>query len=245
MTQPVWVVGDDVRITATVTDANGTLITPTSISVTAKAPDGSTCTVSSPNPTATGLYEAYIAKTSVLLPGAYQVEWTVTASSKTKSVIYEVSVDGPGLFPPFASADDVAAGWRPLTASELTVVPWQLEYASALLRARFPDIDGQVTSGAINSRILALVTAGMVKRALIGGTDGISQTSETLPGGFSRGQSFANPLGNVFLSAADLTLILGYQPAGGSFNFANTTTRCGGVGDGVTLIYDTLIVIGP
>jgi hypothetical protein len=32
-------------------------------------------------------------------------------------------------------------------------------------------------------------------------------------GPYSQSQTFANPLGNVFLTAADMTLILGYQPS--------------------------------
>lgn len=123
---------------------------------------------------------------------------------------------------PFATADDVAARWRPLTSAEETVAATLVADASALIRARFPGIDTQVANGGIDPQILTIVVSGMVKRALVAPLDGVSQESQTTgPYGYS--QSFANPMRNVFLSAADLTLILGYQPAGMSGAFANDT----------------------
>lgn len=125
---------------------------------------------------------------------------------------------------PFASPDDVAARWRPLTDNEAFVAATLVEDASALIRARFPGIDDQVTSGGVSANVLAQVVAGMVKRALISPSDGISQASQSA-GPYAQSQTYANPLGNVFLTAADLTLILGYQAAGQSHKFANTTTK--------------------
>jgi hypothetical protein len=127
---------------------------------------------------------------------------------------------------PFATVDDVAARWRPLTSAEESVADVLLVDASLIIRARFPGIDAQVTSGAVDPDILAAVAAGMVKRAMIAPADGVSQESEST-GPFSHSQSYANPLGNVFLTAADLILILGYQPTGQSHGFANDTTASG------------------
>lgn len=128
--------------------------------------------------------------------------------------------------PPFADADDVAARWRPLTSDETFVADALTRDASALLRARFPGIDGQVTSGAVDADILTMVVAGMVKRALVAPDDGVSQESETT-GPYSHSQSFANPMRNVFLTAADLVLIQGYKAKGGTFQYGNTTTQFG------------------
>lgn len=145
---------------------------------------------------------------------------------------------------PFADNTDVAARWRPLTATEQDTADALCSDASAVLRARFPGIDSQVTTGAVDSDVLTMVCAGMVKRAMVGGSDGVSQQTDTLPGGFSRGQSFANPLGNVFLTAADLVLILGYQPSGQSNGYANDTMRRGSLSDGgIALTYDTLTIL--
>lgn len=128
--------------------------------------------------------------------------------------------------PSFANTLDVAARWRPLTSAEESTAEALLVDASLLIRARFPGIDAQVASGAIDSNVLVAVAAGMVKRAMIAPADGVSQESEST-GPFSHSQSYANPLGNVFLTAADMTLILGYQPAGQSHGFANDTSNCG------------------
>lgn len=127
---------------------------------------------------------------------------------------------------PFADAGDVAARWRPLTDAEQTVANTLVADASSLIRARFPGIDDQVASGQVDANVLTMVVAGMVKRAMVAPPDGLSQQSEAV-GPYNRSQTFANPMGNVFLTAADTTLILGYQPSGMSGSFANDTTNCG------------------
>lgn len=131
---------------------------------------------------------------------------------------------------PFADPWDVAARWRPLTPAEETVAGTLCDDASSLIRARFPGIDSQVTSGAIDSNILTIVVSGMVKRALISSSaEGVTQQSDTA-GPFSQSRSFANPMQNVFLIAADLVLIIGYQPSASSHKFGNTTTHVEGSG---------------
>lgn len=127
----------------------------------------------------------------------------------------------------YATAQDVADRWRPLTSDETTVAGVLAADASALIRARFPGIDAQVESGGMDADILRMVVAGMVKRALISPAEGVSQQSESA-GPYSHSQTFANPMRNVFLTEADLVLILGYIPSGGSHGFANDTTAHGG-----------------
>lgn len=123
---------------------------------------------------------------------------------------------------PFADPADVAARWRPLTAAEETVAAALCADSSALIRAQFPGIDDQVTTGAVDADVLTMVVAGMVKRALIAPDDGVSQESQTM-GPYSSGRTFANPMRNVFLTAADTVLILGYRPAAVSARYTNTT----------------------
>jgi hypothetical protein len=132
---------------------------------------------------------------------------------------------------PFADSSDVAARWRPLTSAEIGQADVLCADASALIRARFPGIDSQVTSGQVDSGVLTMVVAGMVRRAMIAPAEGVSSQSETA-GPFARSQTFANPLGNVFLTAADLTLILGYQPRASSHKFGNDTCRVENTGPG-------------
>jgi hypothetical protein len=128
---------------------------------------------------------------------------------------------------PFATPLDVAARWRPLTADESELALVLAMDAASLLRARFPGLDSQVAAGTMDRNILTMVVAGMVKRAMVAPAEGISQESEGI-GPFTHSQTYANPMGNVFLTAADLTLILGYQPTAMSVGFTNTTTSGGG-----------------
>lgn len=134
---------------------------------------------------------------------------------------------------PFATATDVADRWRPLTSAEATVAAALVGDASALIRARFPGIDAQVASGGVGADVLRMVVAGMVKRALIAPADGVSQESEST-GPYSHSQSFANPLRNVFLTAAELVLIQGYKPRGGTYGYGNTTEQ---TGSGYPIVY--------
>lgn len=145
---------------------------------------------------------------------------------------------------PFADNTDVSIRWRTLSTSEQQQADALCSDASAVIRARFPGIDSQVTGGTVDADTLTMVVAGMVKRAMLGGADGVTSASLTV-GPFAQAQTYANPLGNVFLTAQDMVLIVGYQPAGQSNGFANDTTKRGGLGDGVNLYYDTLTVLGP
>lgn len=125
---------------------------------------------------------------------------------------------------PFATPADVVARWRPLTPNELGIVSALLSDASAVVRARFPGIDAQVESGALDSDILVMVVANMVKRAMIAPDTGVTQESEAA-GPFSRSASYANPMQAVFLTAAELVAILGYQSSGVSVGYSNTTMQ--------------------
>ena len=142
---------------------------------------------------------------------------------------------------PFASPDDIAARWRPLTDAETTVATTLAADASALIRARFPGIDAQAATGAVDPDVLRMVCAGIVKRALVAPDDGVSQESETA-GPFSRSQTYANPMRNVFLTQAEITLIIGYKPRATSVGYANTTRRHSSgaweTWDDVTAAYD-------
>lgn len=65
---------------------------------------------------------------------------------------------------PFATADDVAAIWRPLTDAEIDKTDVLLNVASVILRDRFVDIDDRVTLGTLNPALPGHVVAMMVKR---------------------------------------------------------------------------------
>lgn len=110
-----------------------------------------------------------------------------------------------------ADPEDVGDRWRPLLDSEYPKVVALLGDASALIRAEFPGIDDAIAAGDPSADVVAGVVANMVKRTLLQAEDGISSESEST-GPFSHSRQFANPLGNLFLTAAERVLILGRRP---------------------------------
>lgn len=201
-----------------VTSANADTIT-----LTITLPDGTTTTPTVTNPpTVTGSY-VYL-YTQPPQAGRYVVYWD--AGGANTSAYATAFVVRPANWPRYADADDVATRWRPLSTSETVIANTLCQDAVALIRSRFPGIDSQVSSGQVDPQNLTIVIAGMVRRAMTAPPTGVTSQSETA-GPFSHSQTFANPLGNVFLTAADLTLIIGYQPAGQTNTYGNTTTRCG------------------
>ena len=138
---------------------------------------------------------------------------------------------------PFATADDVAARWRPLTADEDSVATTLCLDASNLLRARFPGIDAQIGQQ-LDQDVVIAVVAGIVKRAMLGGGDGVASQSDSV-GPYGQNRTFANPLGNVFLTQADITMIIGYRPAGQTVQYANTT--CHRENEGPGFVYGPIL----
>lgn len=134
---------------------------------------------------------------------------------------------------PFATPDDVAARWRPLTSAEEGMAAALLTDASAMIRAEYPGIDGQVTSGAVDPDVLVAVVAGMVKTAMIGGVNGDGARSVAQGAGpFTVSTTYVNPTGALYLTPVMDRMIRGYKPAAASHTFANTTNRCENSGPG-------------
>lgn len=102
---------------------------------------------------------------------------------------------------PFATAQDVADRWRPLSTSEASTASTLTVDASVIVRAECPGIDARVTDGAVDAALLTQVVSAMVKRAMVGGPDlaGVSNEQETA-GPFMRGTTYANPLGDLYLT---------------------------------------------
>jgi len=115
---------------------------------------------------------------------------------------------------PFADISDVSARWRPLTSDEETQADALLRDASARLRAEFPTIDAQLTSGSVDPDAVVAVACRMVIRAMVGTAagQGVTQQSQTA-GPFSSSATFANPMGNLYITRDDERLIRGYWPA--------------------------------
>jgi hypothetical protein len=91
-----------------------------------------------------------------------------------------------------ATVGDLEVRWRPLSTGER-------ERATVLLDDAYRRVEARMT-------VVDVVT-GMVRRVLVaGGTENITQQSQAI-GPFSLGQSFGNPMGNLYLTAEDVALL--------------------------------------
>lgn len=101
----------------------------------------------------------------------------------------------------FATAADLEARWRPLTAEEAARADVLLEDAAALIRSAlkgFPEPDPDA---------LKVASVAMVKRAMVAGDrEGMSQASQTA-GPYSASWSYANPDGALYLGSAERQLL--------------------------------------
>lgn len=110
----------------------------------------------------------------------------------------------------YASVTDLEARWRPLTDTEKATAEVLLGDASALIRVEVPDLVGRLFADppTIDEDVLRLVACAMVKRAMLAGStaDGVSQQSQTA-GPFSQQFTYANPMGNLYLTKAERKLL--------------------------------------
>jgi hypothetical protein len=102
---------------------------------------------------------------------------------------------------------DLEDRWRPLSDAERERASVLLGDASRRVEARFPTLAARVSAGSLDPMTVVDVVTGMVRRVLVaGGTENITQQSQAI-GPFSLGQSFGNPMGNLYLTAEDVALL--------------------------------------
>lgn len=120
---------------------------------------------------------------------------------------------------PFATVDELAAFWRPLTDEEKTRAELLLQFASDNLRQLAKnsnrDLDQMITDGVIMSTAVKLVVMAAVKRAMLTPTNlpPVTNYSQTA-GPYSENYTYTNPAGDIWFKKAELAMLgLG---AGGS-----------------------------
>lgn len=111
----------------------------------------------------------------------------------------------------FATVDDLAARWRPLTSAEEETARVLLEDASAMVRANCADIDSRLTADPprLDADVPRIIVCAMVKRSMIGGADagpGVGSVQDTA-GPFSRSVSYSNPMGDLYLSKQERRML--------------------------------------
>ena len=112
---------------------------------------------------------------------------------------------------PFATSADVEARWRTLSEEDRDRADVLTYDASAMIRERWGDVDARIASGDISNESVIRVVASMVRRAMIAGdAEGLESRAQAA-GIFSVNDKFANPMGNLYFTAAD---ILVFEPEG-------------------------------
>lgn len=106
----------------------------------------------------------------------------------------------------FATVDEVRTRWRGYPAGlENDTVEALLSDAAVWLRATFPGIPE--TPPESLSGVLRVVSAAMVKRALLAdGAEGLSQQQATA-GSFSYSQSYSNPNGALYITGQERAML--------------------------------------
>lgn len=118
---------------------------------------------------------------------------------------------------PFATSAELSARWRALTQAETQTADVLLDDASQIIRERIPDVDARIEAGTLARKTVSRIVCAMVKRAMIGGGgDSVASLGQTA-GPFALTQSFANPMGNLYLGKDDL-IALGVTRGGKAFS---------------------------
>lgn len=114
----------------------------------------------------------------------------------------------------FATFEDVAARWRPLSTTEEARAEVLIGDASRMIRRRFPNTDARIAAGDLDEGDVLSIVAHMVKRVLmVGDREGVTQTSDGA-GPFSSSAQYANPQGNLYLSKDDIAVLTPSRRAG-------------------------------
>ncbi len=125
----------------------------------------------------------------------------------------------------FATVQDVRTRWRGFPAGlEDGTVEALLSDAAVWLRATFPAIPENPPPQLAD--VLRVVSAAMVKRALLAdGSEGLSQQQATA-GSFSYSQSYSNPNGALFITGQERAMLESALDDAGA-NGARSMEACG------------------
>lgn len=109
---------------------------------------------------------------------------------------------------PFAEPSDLEERWRPLSASERGRAEVLLGDASALLSAEFRAMGRGIGPGdsSLASNLRA-VCCSMVRRVMANDVDGDYTQASVTAGSFSQQYTFANPAGDMYLTAQERRLL--------------------------------------
>jgi hypothetical protein len=113
---------------------------------------------------------------------------------------------------PFATVIELEARWRTLSTAEKTRATALLGDASYMVLARCESAnevdDADVQGQAQRAAVLRTIVCAMVQRSMLAGdsSPGVKTAQETA-GPFSQSFTYANPTGDLYLTAAEMKLL--------------------------------------
>lgn len=112
---------------------------------------------------------------------------------------------------PFAIPDDLAARWRPLSATERATAETLLGDASAYIRVEVSDVDERIAAvpQCLDPAVPRMIVCAMVKRAMLAPVDqGAAAAVQQTAGPFSQSTTFANPTGDLYLTSRERKMLM-------------------------------------
>jgi len=103
----------------------------------------------------------------------------------------------------YATADDLAYRWRPLSPFEQTRAEVLLDDAANMLRGLVPGLDARIESGALSVGAAVAVSCAMVRRVMAAEDAPVTQQTDVW-GPFSHSQSFGSPSGDMYATRQEL-----------------------------------------
>lgn len=110
----------------------------------------------------------------------------------------------------YATSQDLADRWRPLTTEEAARADVLLADAAVRIRAACSTVDERLAADPqeLDPDIPKLVSVEMVRRAMLAPVDQAAMTQiQQTAGPFSQGGTFANPTGDLYLTKAEKQML--------------------------------------
>lgn len=110
----------------------------------------------------------------------------------------------------FATNDDLAARWRPLTDAEKARADVLIDDASRMIRRLYPDVDARIAAGELDLEDLKMIVCAMVKRVMRvpADLDGVAARSQAT-GPHSVSDKFSEPVDDLELTDSEKDILSG------------------------------------
>lgn len=135
--------------------------------------------------------------------GMWKAQFTAAGAATAVEVFWirAVATTGP---PPLATVGDVAAQFGSMSTAQQGLASTLLRGASALLRARVPDLDARIAAGTLDPSLAALAATNLVLRVMRNPTGLRSKTV----GPFTQTWDTTSATGLLHVTADDLGLLV-------------------------------------